>query len=204
MKELYISNETVLLDDEDYEKISKMRGWYVMHGKRNSRTLYATHDTYGRMHRYILGLDDPNILVDHIDRNGLNNQKSNLRITNCSINKRNSHPISNNKFNFNGLSYEKPNRNRKGRIKVSYSSNERVENRPNTFKQKTKSFSASTYNFNYNEMVRDAVLFRIEMMRKYNYIVDERSETIEKKCLEKDCNMEEILGISFKDIFEVE
>lgn len=40
-------------------------------------------------------------------------------------------------------------------------------------------------------------------MREYGYIVDERSETIEKKCLDENSNMEEVLDISFKD-FEVE
>lgn len=40
-------------------------------------------------------------------------------------------------------------------------------------------------------------------MREFNYIVDKRSETIEKKCLEENPNMEEILGITFKD-FELE
>lgn len=35
------------------------------------------------------------------------------------------------------------------------------------------------------------------MMRQYGYQVDERSETIEKKCQQKDANMENILKISF-------
>ena len=72
------------------------------------------------MHRYILGITDEAIIVDHIDRNGLNCQKTNLRITNNSINKRNSDILPNNKFHFNGISYEKGVGNRSGRIKVSY------------------------------------------------------------------------------------
>lgn len=40
-------------------------------------------------------------------------------------------------------------------------------------------------------------------MREFDYIIDERSETIEKKCLKDNANMEEILNISFKD-FKVE
>ena len=31
------------------------------------------------MHRFILGLNDPEIEIDHEDRNGLNNQRYNLR-----------------------------------------------------------------------------------------------------------------------------
>lgn len=52
--------------------------------------------------------------------------------------------------------------------------------------------------------MKDAVLFRIAMMRQYGYLLDERSETIERKCLEeKNPNMGEILGISLKN-FQVE
>ena len=40
-------------------------------------------------------------------------------------------------------------------------------------------------------------------MREYGYIVDERSETIEKESLNERSNVEEVLHISFKD-FEVE
>ena len=40
-------------------------------------------------------------------------------------------------------------------------------------------------------------------MREFGYIIDERSETIEKECLKEDADMEKILDISFKD-FEVE
>lgn len=62
-----------MLDDEDYEIISKMKGWYVHPEYRNNaKTNYAWHDIYGSLHRYILHLTDSTILVDHIDRNGLN------------------------------------------------------------------------------------------------------------------------------------
>lgn len=52
-------------------------------------------------------------------------------------------------------------------------------------------------------MLRDAILFRIEKMKENDYLLDERSTTIEKILLEnEEPNMEEILGISFKTIFE--
>lgn len=208
MKKLYISGETVLLDDDDYEIISAMTGWYIL--KNNDKnTYYVRHRQYGLLHRFILKLDqyDNNNfnIVDHIDKNGLNNQKSNLRVVNAIVNGRNRNACKKNKFNFNGLSYQKPGQSYKfGAIQVSYTINERYLNNPNRFKSKTKKFSISKYNFDYNKAVRDAVLFRIEMMKKYGYTVDERSETIEKRCLEENYNMEEILGISFKDIFGVE
>lgn len=76
--------QVALVDDEDYEMVSRYK-WYT---QDINKTLYAqrmivTKGTGKRvtmfMHRLIMntpqGMD-----TDHIDRNGLNNQKSNLRI----------------------------------------------------------------------------------------------------------------------------
>lgn len=178
-----------------------MSGWYIAKNeKHNSRTDYVVHDKYGKLHRYLLGVTDSKILVDHIDRNGLNCQRKNLRLVDCSTNKRNSNQYKNNKFIFNGSSFEKGKGNRKWRIKVTYSTN--LKTCSNKYQQKRKSFGPANGD-NFNTALKKAVLFRIEKMREFNYIVDKRSETIEKKCLEENPNMEEILGITFKD-FELE
>lgn len=191
----------VYLDDQDKDIIN-MPGWYIQKEENsNSRTNYVKHDQYGRLHRYLLGLTDNTILIDHIDRNGLNNQRKNLRIVSCSKNKRNANTYDRNKFHFNGISFEKPKGNRTWRIKVSYSDNNYNE-KDKRYSQKTKSFGPSSGD-NFNECLRKAVLFRIQKMKEFDYIIDERSETIEKKCLKDNANMEEILNISFKD-FEVE
>ena len=201
MKELNINNYIVQLDAADYDVISKMSGWYISKEKNNnSRTNYVIHDKYGRLHRYLLHITDKSILVDHIDRNGLNNQRNNLRITTCSENKKNADTYDRNKFHFNGLSFEPSHKNRKWRIKVSYSTDEKIAQ--NRYKQKTKSFGP-TSGKDFNSLIKEAILFRIKMMRQYGYVIDERSETIEKECLNENSNMEEVLNISFKD-FEVE
>lgn len=199
MKKLILSgNYEVLLDDEDYEIISKMSGWYISKEENNNaRTNYVTHDKYGRLHRYLLGVTDRSILIDHIDRNGLNNQRKNLRITTCSENKKNADSYNRNKFHFNGISFEKPKGNRTWRIKSSYSTDEKIPGEKR-FKQRSKSFGP-TKGDSFNEALRKAVLFRIEKMREYGYIVDERSETIEKQCQSTNANMEKILNINFAD-----
>jgi hypothetical protein len=78
-----------MVDDEDYDWISK----YHWHVYRRKHTFYAQRLTLDRkwvsMHREILGITDPKILSDHIDHNGLNNQRSNLRLSNSSQNNSN-------------------------------------------------------------------------------------------------------------------
>lgn len=198
----------VLLDDEDYERIPKT-GWYLTPEKRVDtvedvsqirKTRYVAHDIYGRMHRWILGVEDETLVVDHIDRNGLNNQKSNLRIITCSQNKRNQSTVRNNKFNFNGIKLEK---GKYPRIRVSWSEGE-TEFKYGGYrcKSRSKSFNLLKYNNNYNKILRDAILFRIEKMKENSYLLDERSTTIEKILLEnEEPNMEEILEISFLEAF---
>lgn len=73
------------VDDEDFESLSKYK-WYAV-ATGYTRRLYAAKGggpaTY--MHQYLMGynLDGE---VDHIDGNGLNNQKSNLRVVSHSQN----------------------------------------------------------------------------------------------------------------------
>lgn len=76
-----------MLDDADYETIAAFR-WsfsghgYAMRKERRSKTVY--------MHRALAGATTGQI-VDHIDGNTLNNQRSNLRLTSKSGNAWNLH-----------------------------------------------------------------------------------------------------------------
>lgn len=204
MKELLLTNGlTVLLDDEDYKRIPKT-GWYT-HSLGNSRTVYVNHDTHGKIHRYILGVKDPSKIVDHIDRNGLNNQKSNLRVVDTSINKRNQDTVKSNKFNFNGISFEKGRNGRKPRFRVRYSTDERdYRYQGGRFLQRSKSFTI----FEPEELedkLKEAILFRLSKMREFGYSIDERSTTIEKTILENpDVDIENLLNIDLSKIVEVE
>jgi hypothetical protein len=81
MREIHIHNSelTALIDDEDYELLSTYK-WYLTKRRYTNyaqRSLYKEikERTYEYMHNTIMHEKG----IDHIDGNGLNNQKSNLR-----------------------------------------------------------------------------------------------------------------------------
>jgi hypothetical protein len=66
-----------IIDDEDHEMVSA----YKWHARKSRNTFYARASDGTLMHRLIIGAGKGEI-TDHEDRNGLNNRRSNLRITN--------------------------------------------------------------------------------------------------------------------------
>jgi hypothetical protein len=84
-----------LVDDADFETVSQFKWWAEV----SKHTVYAVrsvpaikrggHNSSQKMHRYLTGVTDPKIEVDHEDGNGLNNQRYNLRPTNKIQNQRN-------------------------------------------------------------------------------------------------------------------
>lgn len=85
MKEIVLTQSKVaLVDDEDYEYISQWN-WYAMYTRGS---WYAARCVRGRhiwMHREIMNTPT-DLLVDHKDNNGLNNQRYNLRNCTQSVN----------------------------------------------------------------------------------------------------------------------
>lgn len=80
------------VDDWRFDELNKYK-WYAWKPKGNT-THYARRSGNIRgqkvlMHRQIMGLTDPKILVDHADRYGLNCQEYNLRIATHSQNRMN-------------------------------------------------------------------------------------------------------------------
>ena len=97
MKEIILSKgNTALVSDCDYDKLS-MYKWYLSNG-------YAINETRQKMHRLVLNAKDGEI-VDHIDRNKLNNQRSNLRLVNKEENVHNQQKRTNTKNNYKGVQY---------------------------------------------------------------------------------------------------
>ena len=62
------------VDSQDYELVAR-HSWYY----RDGYALTKINNKEVRMHRYILQITDPEIIVDHVNRNRLDNRRENLR-----------------------------------------------------------------------------------------------------------------------------
>jgi hypothetical protein len=110
MREILLTqNKVAVVDDEDFEYLSQF-GW---HARKDRHTFYAARNimqngkriTQG-MHRLIM--DAPcDMEIDHINGNGLDNRRCNLRLCTTPQNKRNSRLRKDNKSGFKGVSWNK-------------------------------------------------------------------------------------------------
>lgn len=66
-----------LVSPEDYPRLVR-HSWYYREGYALAKI--DSHEI--RMHRYIMDVHDPDLIVDHKDRNRLNNTRGNLRVIN--------------------------------------------------------------------------------------------------------------------------
>jgi hypothetical protein len=108
-KEIQLTKGYVaLIDDDDYEKVSNY-SWMALVLKNN---LYAVSRTKKessknrkifRMHQLILGTIGKQACIDHINHNGLDNRKENLRVCTIAQNCSNAIHKENNKFGYKGV-----------------------------------------------------------------------------------------------------
>ena len=107
MKEIVLSKgkDVALVDDEDYEWLSQFK-WYLLTSGVHTKLKYAftkSKNDYKAgavaMHRLIMNAAKGQI-VDHKDRDGLNNQRSNLRFASATQNQHNrpGSPLSSSKY----------------------------------------------------------------------------------------------------------
>lgn len=102
MKQIKLFNKAlyVLVDDEDYEFLSKFT-WYV---KISNLTYYARTNIEKKtiyMHQLLLPSPSKDLITDHENRNGLDNQKHNLRLvttTQNNLNRQKSRNNANSKY----------------------------------------------------------------------------------------------------------
>jgi len=113
--------QTTLVDDEDFEYLNQFR-WSAYRARDNDSfyALRSYRDDQGKrinvsMHRVIMdapkGMD-----VDHKDRDGLNNQRANLRVCTRSQNQLNTFGKGNSRSAYKCVDWHK--RNKKWRVRV--------------------------------------------------------------------------------------
>lgn len=96
MHRIYLGKKKYVLqiDDADIERVQQYN-WHVHEADENVYACRRVHDpeTGKRkkiyLHRWLLGVTDPQVFVDHEDGDGLNCCRKNLRITDCTNNNRN-------------------------------------------------------------------------------------------------------------------
>ena len=125
MKEIKLTKGRVaLVDDEDFEKLNRYN-WYALNCNKENRfyvlrnILFNGKKGIALMHREILGSAKP-LFVDHINGNGLDNRKENLRFVTPQQNQFNRKGCNkNNKLGIKGICWDKRGRGFRARIKIN-------------------------------------------------------------------------------------
>lgn len=108
---------SVRVDDADFEALSKSK-W---RSRLDHHTRYAETglpSAARKMHRVILGAE-PGQIVDHVDGDGLNNQRSNLRFATKAQNSQNLHRPSLGQSKFRGVTWHRRSRKWQAQIQAN-------------------------------------------------------------------------------------
>lgn len=103
--ELYNHKEKILVDKEDYQNLSKYRWYSDGHGHVIRKVKINGKWKNRYIHRDIMGVFDPDIIIDHINRDPLDNRRINLRIATKSENSLNSKINKKNTSGYKGVSF---------------------------------------------------------------------------------------------------
>lgn len=115
---------TAMIDDED-EALLARANWYAMKDYR-TQTWYCmawerTKDGRHRLAMHRILMNDPKgMLIDHVDGNGLNNQRENLRLATCQQNSRNRISPRQRAGTFKGLNWDAQRGKWMAKIYVNY------------------------------------------------------------------------------------
>lgn len=94
-----------VVDAEDYERLAQHK-WHCRKAKNNFYAFRRKQNKMVSMHREIINAPE-GLLVDHIDGNGLNNRKGNVRLCTYAQNACNRRPNRNTRSKYKGVSFHK-------------------------------------------------------------------------------------------------
>jgi len=124
MKKIKLSqNLYAIVDDEDFDKLNLYK-WSATKQHKTYYAIRAFKKTDGvrttiRMHRSIMSAPET-MQVDHLNSNGLDNRKSNLRLCNNAENNRNRGKYITNTSGYKGVSWNKQHNKWRSQIFVDY------------------------------------------------------------------------------------
>lgn len=99
-----------LIDEADIDRVLIYGPWRLQIVNPDSFYIYRSKDERGPftlLHRFIMKVTDPKVLVEFIDKNSFNNSKENLRKITCTNSSLNRNRISrNNKSGVTGLTWQ--------------------------------------------------------------------------------------------------
>jgi hypothetical protein len=117
--------QRAIVDDDDYEELSRWK-WHALkrggtfYGARKSSTNMAQYKPRYTVYIHAFIMDTPQgMYTDHINGNGLDNRKSNLRICTSMQNQYNTGPNSRNTSGYKGVYWSKSNNKWQARIKIN-------------------------------------------------------------------------------------
>lgn len=104
-------NKIAIVDPADYEIVNNFK-WTAYRGKNRWYAFRCVKNEKGKwvmllLHRFLMGAIDRKTCVDHIDGNGLNNSRHNLRLATHQENNRNRGPNKGNLLGVKGVSWDK-------------------------------------------------------------------------------------------------
>ena len=108
-------NKKVLINRSKYDDV-KYYNWYLLKGY----VVAKINNRITKLHKFVMNINDPYVLIDHIDSNILNNCIDNLRISDNSKNAHNKAKTKNTSSKYLGVYFFKPRKNWQASIKYNY------------------------------------------------------------------------------------
>ena len=162
----------VKIDIEDIERCNQIT-WHYSNSRDIPYVSGKVKNKNIKLHRYLLNLNDKRYVVDHINRDSLDNRKSNLRIADYQENSFNRSLRSDNSSGFAGVNYNKV--TNKWRAKIRYNN---IDIHLGYFKDINEALInrtlAEEYLFKDFKPTRDCILISNEIVNKAKINVVER------------------------------
>lgn len=107
-----------LIDVDDYENRIKPLGIKIFMYK-TGYCYFCLRNKKIKLHRFLIGINEKYIVIDHINRNPLDNRKGNLRIANTILNTYNKDFSSNSTSKVKGVSWNKAMQKWRGQVQIN-------------------------------------------------------------------------------------